>query len=106
LKVHLLVDKRIGRTIKHQDRAGSQGNFDFYSTASSQQSWVVSAMGASLGNPTNVLTLHSNVLMNIQHGDINAADSGYAKVIHVLSTVQVWLAYTVSVIYLSSPTPA
>jgi len=43
-------------------------------------------MGASLGNPTNVLTLHSNVLMNIQHGDINAADSGYAKVIHVLST--------------------
>jgi len=62
------------------------GNFDFYSTASSQQSWVVSAMGASLGNPTNVLTLHSNVLMNIQHGDINAADSGYAKVIHVLST--------------------
>jgi len=24
--------------------------------------------------------------MNIQHGDINAADSGYAKVIHVLST--------------------
>jgi fibronectin-binding autotransporter adhesin len=62
------------------------GNFDFYSTASSQQSWVVSAMGASLGNPTNLLTLHSNVLMNIQHGDINAADSGYAKVIHVLST--------------------
>jgi len=62
------------------------GNFDFYSTASSQQSWVVSAMGGSLGNPTNVLTLHSNVLMNIQHGDINAADSGYAKVIHVLST--------------------
>jgi fibronectin-binding autotransporter adhesin len=62
------------------------GNFDFYSTASSQQTWRVSAMGASLGNPTNVLTLHSNVLMNIQHGDTTIGDNGYAKVIHVLPT--------------------
>ncbi|MEI9960426.1 MAG: hypothetical protein WDM76_04620 [Limisphaerales bacterium] len=62
------------------------GNFDFYSTASSQQTWRVSGMGASLGNPTNVLTLHSNVLMNIQHGDSSIGDNGYAKIIHVLPT--------------------
>ena len=62
------------------------GNFDFYSTASSQQTWQVSAMGGSLGNPTNVLTLHSNILMNIQHGDTTIGDNGYAKVIHVLPT--------------------
>jgi autotransporter-associated beta strand protein len=61
------------------------GNFDFYQTANSQQTWAVAAMGASLGNPTNVLTLHSNVLMNIGH-DTVATDSGYAKVIHVLPT--------------------
>jgi fibronectin-binding autotransporter adhesin len=62
------------------------GNFDFYSTASSQQTWQVAALGGSLGNPTNVLTLHSNILMNIQHGDTAIGDNGYAKVIHVLPT--------------------
>ena len=41
-------------------------------------------MGVSLGNPTNVLTLHSNVLFSIQHGDTTAGDNGYAKVIHIL----------------------
>ena len=61
------------------------GNFDFYQTASSQQTWAVSAMGGSLGNPTNVLTLHSNALMNIGH-DSGGSDSGYAKVIHVMPT--------------------
>jgi hypothetical protein len=59
------------------------GNFDFYQTASSQQTWAVSAMGGSLGNPTNTLTLHSNALMNIGH-DSGGSDSGYAKVIHIL----------------------
>jgi autotransporter-associated beta strand protein len=62
------------------------GNIDFYSTAGSQQTWAVSGMGGSLGNPTNVLTLHSNVVMNIHHGSTPASDSGYAKVIHVLPT--------------------
>ncbi len=61
------------------------GNFDFYQTANSQQTWAVSAMGASLGNPTNVLTLHSNVLMNIGHDSV-PGDNGYAKVIHVFPT--------------------
>lgn len=61
------------------------GNFDFFTTASSQQTWLVTDMGGSLGNPTNVLTVHSNVLMNIQH-DSQSADSGYAKVIHILPT--------------------
>ncbi len=61
------------------------GNFDFYQTASSQQTWFVTAMGDSLGNPTNVLTLHSNVLMNIGH-DSGGSDNGYAKVIHILPT--------------------
>jgi autotransporter-associated beta strand protein len=62
------------------------GNFDFYSTASSQQTWAVSGLGGSLGNPANTLTLHSNVLMNIQHGATTAGDSGYAKIIHILPT--------------------
>ena len=62
------------------------GNIDFYTPASSQQQWRVSGMGGSLGNPTNILTLHSNVLMNIQHGDTAAGDSGYAKIIHVFPT--------------------
>ncbi|HWD94318.1 MAG TPA: autotransporter-associated beta strand repeat-containing protein [Verrucomicrobiae bacterium] len=61
------------------------GNFDFYQTANSQQTWAVSAMGGSLGNPTNVLTLHSNVLMDISHDSV-PGDSGYAKVIHILPT--------------------
>lgn len=61
------------------------GNFDFYTTASSQQTWLVTDMGGSLGNPTNVLTVHSNVVMNIQHDSLSA-DSGYAKVIHISPT--------------------
>jgi fibronectin-binding autotransporter adhesin len=64
----------------------NMGNFDFYTIPTNQQTWLVSALGGSLGNPTNVLTLHSNVLMEIVHGDIPADDSGYAKVIHVLPT--------------------
>jgi autotransporter-associated beta strand protein len=62
------------------------GNMDFYTTATSQQTWSVSGMGGSLGNPTNVLTLHSNALMDIGHGSTAASDSGYSKVIHVLPT--------------------
>jgi autotransporter-associated beta strand protein len=63
------------------------GNFDFYQTANSQQRWFVTAMGGSgLGNPTNVLTLHSNVLMNIGHDSPGSGDSGYAKIIHILPT--------------------
>ena len=61
------------------------GNFDFYQTQNSQQTWAVSGLGASLGNPTNVLALHSNVLMNIGH-DSALGDSGYSKVIHVFPT--------------------
>jgi len=61
------------------------GNIDYWVTSGSQQTWRVAAMGSSLGNPTNVLTLHTNVLMNIVHGDTTAGDSGYAKVIHVMS---------------------
>ena len=62
------------------------GNFDFYQTSTSQQTWNVRAMGTSLGNPTNVLTLHSNVLLNIVHGDTAAGDNGYAKIVHILPT--------------------
>jgi fibronectin-binding autotransporter adhesin len=62
------------------------GNVDLYTSASSQQTLRIQALGTSLGNPTNILTLHSNILFNIQHGDINAADSGYAKVVHILGT--------------------
>jgi autotransporter-associated beta strand protein len=62
------------------------GNFDFYQTANSPQSWSVAGMGGGLGNPTNVLTLHSNVTMNIAHGTPDTGDSGYAKIIHVLPT--------------------
>lgn len=64
------------------------GNFDYYSTANSQQTWAVYGMGGSLGNPTNILTLHSNVLMHIQHGTTAAGDNGYAKVIHVLPAAE------------------
>jgi len=62
------------------------GNIDLYQTAGSQQTLAVQALGVSLGNPTNVLTLHSNVLFNIQHGDTTAGDNGYAKVVHILPT--------------------
>jgi autotransporter-associated beta strand protein len=62
------------------------GNIDLYQTAGSQQTLLIEALGVSLGNPTNVLTLHSNVLFNIQHGDTTAGDNGYAKVVHILPT--------------------
>ena len=62
------------------------GNIDLYQTAGSQQTLAVQALGVSLGNPTNVLTLHSNVIFNIQHGDTTAGDNGYAKVVHILPT--------------------
>jgi fibronectin-binding autotransporter adhesin len=65
------------------------GNMDLYQTAGSQQRLAIQALGVSLGNPTNVLTLHSNVLFNIQHGDTTAGDNGYAKVVHILPTA-VW----------------
>jgi autotransporter-associated beta strand protein len=60
------------------------GNIDLLTSAGSQQTMVIEALGLSLGNPTNVLTLHSNVLFNILHGDIAGSDNGYAKVVHIL----------------------
>lgn len=60
------------------------GNFDVATSAGSQQTIVAEALGLSLGNPTNVLTLHSNILFNILHGDIAGSDNGYAKVVHIL----------------------
>jgi autotransporter-associated beta strand protein len=65
------------------------GNIDLYQTAGSQQTLAIQALGVSLGNPTNVLTLHSNVIFNIQHGDTTAGDNGYAKVVRILPTA-VW----------------
>jgi fibronectin-binding autotransporter adhesin len=65
------------------------GNIDLYQTAGSQQQLEIHALGVSLGNPTNVLTLHSNVIFSIQHGDTTAGDNGYAKVVHILPTA-VW----------------
>jgi len=62
------------------------GNIDLYSSVASQQTMRIQALGVSLGNPTNVLTLHSNILFNIQHGDTTAGDNGYAKVVHILPT--------------------
>lgn len=59
------------------------GNIDMYQNSAGLNTWAVSGMGASLGNPTNVLTLHSNVLMDIGHSTVGT-DNGYAKVIHVL----------------------
>ena len=64
-------------------------NIDIYNSTSTAYTWSVYGMGGSLGNPTNVLTLHSNVVMEIQHtssGYPAAYDSGYAKVIHVVPT--------------------
>ncbi|HEX4262889.1 MAG TPA: LamG-like jellyroll fold domain-containing protein [Verrucomicrobiae bacterium] len=61
------------------------GNMDYL--VSSPNSWVILGMGSSLGNPTNVLTLHSGVSMDIRHG-ANNDDSGYGKIIHVLSGAQ------------------
>ena len=65
------------------------GNIDLLTSAGSQQTMRIQALGASLGNPTNVLTLHSNIFFNIQHGDTTAGDNGYAKVVHILPTA-VW----------------
>ena len=65
------------------------GNIDLLTSAGSQQTMRIQALGVSLGNPTNVLTLHSNVIFNIQHGDTTAGDNGYAKVVHILPTA-VW----------------
>ncbi len=65
------------------------GNIDLLTSAGSQQTMRIQALGVSLGNPTNVLTLHSNVLFNIQHGDTTGGDNGYAKVVHILPTA-VW----------------
>jgi hypothetical protein len=48
---------------------------------------VILGMGGSLGNPTNVLTLHPGVSMDIRHG-ANNGDNGYAKIVHVLSGAQ------------------
>ena len=62
------------------------GNIDLYTSAASQQTLLIEALGVSLGNPNNVLTLHSNILFDIQHGDTTAGDNGYAKVVHILST--------------------
>jgi autotransporter-associated beta strand protein len=59
-------------------------NIDVISTATSRQTWNIQAMGASLGVSSNTLTLHSNILMHISHGDTAAGDNGYAKYIHVL----------------------
>ena len=61
------------------------GNFDYI--VSSPNTWVVLGMGSSLGNPTNVLTLHPGVSMDIRHSN-NNDDNGYAKIIHVQSGSQ------------------
>ncbi|HUA65619.1 MAG TPA: autotransporter-associated beta strand repeat-containing protein [Alphaproteobacteria bacterium] len=65
------------------------GNIDIVDSSSSGYTWELDGMGGSLGNPTNILTVHSNVTMNIVHGSEGypaAYDSGYAKVIHMLPT--------------------
>jgi len=61
------------------------GNIDY--VLSSGGDWAIRGMGSSLGNPTNVLTLHSGVNMNIYHGN-NNDDNGYAKIIHVQTNAQ------------------
>jgi autotransporter-associated beta strand protein len=61
------------------------GNIDYL--VSSPNSWVILGMGSSLGNPTNVLTLHSGVSMDIRHSG-NYDDNGYAKIIHIQSGAQ------------------
>ncbi|MGH7943191.1 MAG: beta strand repeat-containing protein, partial [Limisphaerales bacterium] len=66
------------------------GNIDISNSTSKTFNWNVFGVGQSLGNPTNVLTLHSNITMDIGRNSsypVPAADySGYAKVIHVLPT--------------------
>lgn len=65
------------------------GNIDIYNNGSAL-TWGVYGMGGGLGNPTNILTLHSNMTMYIQRNSSypvpNADYSGYAKVIHVMPT--------------------
>ena len=61
------------------------GNIDLYTTASGQN-LQTEDLGLGLGNPTNVLTLHSNVIFYIQHGVTAGGDNGYAKVVHILPT--------------------
>jgi fibronectin-binding autotransporter adhesin len=62
------------------------GNIDLLTSAGSQQELLTQDLGVSLGNPTNVLTLHSNILFYIQHGVVAGGDNGYAKIVHVLPT--------------------
>jgi len=59
------------------------GNIDYY--LNSPTTWYLVGEGGSLGNPTNVLTLHPGVGMYIAHDGVNNADSGYAKVVHVMT---------------------
>jgi len=61
------------------------GNIDLYTTASGQN-LQTQDLGLGLGNPTNVLTLHSNVIFYIQHGVVAGGDNGYAKIVHILPT--------------------
>ena len=60
------------------------GNIDLYTTGSGNLQ--TEDLGLGLGNPTNVLTLHSNVVFFIQHGVTAGGDNGYAKVVHILPT--------------------
>ncbi|HUA39024.1 MAG TPA: autotransporter-associated beta strand repeat-containing protein [Candidatus Sulfopaludibacter sp.] len=62
------------------------GNIDLFTSAGSQQELDTQDLGVSLGNPTNVLTLHSNILFYIQHGVVAGGDNGYAKIVHILPT--------------------
>jgi fibronectin-binding autotransporter adhesin len=68
------------------------GNIDIYTTNGSLTTWTVDSMGRGLGNPTNILTLHSNVQMEIsrdsRYGAPTADDNGYNKVVHVLLGAQ------------------
>ncbi len=65
------------------------GNIDLYTT-SSGQNLQTEDLGLCLGNPTNVLTLHSNMVFYIQHGDLAGGDNGYAKIVHILPTAS-WI---------------
>ncbi|HEV2319756.1 MAG TPA: autotransporter-associated beta strand repeat-containing protein, partial [Verrucomicrobiae bacterium] len=63
------------------------GNIDFY-TYGSPETLSFDSMGLSLGNPTNVITLHSNVTLQVGFDSrypVPAADNGYNKVIHVMN---------------------
>lgn len=64
------------------------GNIDILDSSANGYTWAVTGMGGGLGNPTNILTLHSNVTMQIVHSEngVSGIDSGYAKVIHVMPT--------------------